>query len=52
MIGELFDPQAELIVHERLRPHGSQSGTIVFVTFRTNDSIPRNERWGHENNDW
>jgi len=54
MIGELFDPQADLIVHDRLRPHWSQSGAIVFVTFRANDSIPPDviRRWGREKNDW
>ena len=54
MIGELFDPKAELLVHDRLRPHWSQAGAIVFVTFRTVDSIPREvlQRWDREKNDW
>ena len=54
MIGELFDPEAELLVLDRLRPHWSQTGAIVFVTFRTNDSIPRDvvRKWGQEKNDW
>ena len=54
MIGDLFDPNAELLVHDRLRPHWSQSGAIVFVTFRTNDSIPSDviQRWAQEKNDW
>ena len=54
MIGELFDPKAELLIHDRLRPHWSQAGAIVFVTFRTIDSIPRDvlQRWDREKNDW
>ncbi|TWU26548.1 hypothetical protein Pla52o_04010 [Novipirellula galeiformis] len=54
MHGELFDPQAELLVHDRLRPHWSQSGAIVFVTFRCIDSIPKSvlQRWDREKNDW
>jgi type I restriction enzyme R subunit len=54
MLGELFDPKAELLVHDRLRPHWSQAGAIVFVTFRTIDSIPRSviQRWDREKNDW
>ena len=30
MLGELFDPTAELVIHERLHPHWSQTGAIVF----------------------
>jgi type I restriction enzyme R subunit len=40
MLGELFDPQGELLVHEHFRPHWSQAGAVVFITFRTHDSIP------------
>ena len=54
MLGELFDPQADVLVHERLRPHWSQAGAIVFVTFRTRDSIPKSvlDRWEREKKDW
>lgn len=54
VIGELFDPQAELFIHDRLRPHWSQAGAIVFVTFRTVDSIPTEvlTRWDREKQDW
>ena len=53
-IGELFDPRQEYFVDERLRPHWSQAGAIVFITFRTADSIPREvlDRWDREKNDW
>ncbi len=53
MLGELFDPTAEVLVHERLRPHWSQAGAIVFVTFRSRDSIPKSvlDRWEREKKD-
>ena len=54
MLGELFDPTAEVLVHERLRPHWSQAGAMVFVTFRSRDSIPKSvlDRWEREKKDW
>jgi type I restriction enzyme R subunit len=54
MLDEPFDPQAELLVNDRIRPHWSQAGAIVFVTFRTKDSIPAEvlQRWDREKNDW
>ncbi|MCR9293950.1 MAG: hypothetical protein NXI32_14590 [bacterium] len=54
MIGELFDPLSELVIDEHYRPHWSQAGAIVFVTFRTKDSIPRSvlERWHREKVEW
>lgn len=54
MLGEIFDPRSEVFVNDRLRPHWSQAGAIVFVTFRTKDSIPRDvlQRWDREKSDW
>ncbi len=54
MLGELFDPNSELTVSEEVRPHWSHPGVIVFVTFRTYDSIPREvlDRWEREKHDW
>ncbi|MDA1053214.1 MAG: hypothetical protein O3C40_22410 [Planctomycetota bacterium] len=54
MIGELFDPKAELLIAETCRPHWAQAGAIVFVTFRTADSIPNEvlERWERQKQDW
>ncbi len=54
MIGELFDPKADVFIHERLRPHWSQAGAVVFITLRTNDSIPREviARWDREKQSW
>ncbi|GAB5406119.1 MAG: transposase [Aureliella sp.] len=54
MLGEIFDPKAELQIAEHFRPHWSQAGAIVFITFRTHDSIPREvlDRWEREKQDW
>ncbi len=54
MLGELFDPKAEFFVHEHIRPHWSQAGAVVFLTFRTHDSIPRGviQRWEREKQQW
>lgn len=54
MLGQVFDPKQELQIAEQCRPHWAQSGTIVFVTFRTFDSIPRKviERWEKEKRVW
>ena len=54
MIGELFDPQAELDIGHYYRPHWSQAGAVVFATFRTKDSIPRGVllRWHREKREW
>ncbi len=54
MLGEVFDPQAPLSIAEHFRPHWSQAGAVVFITFRTADSVPRevSERWEREKNEW
>jgi putative transposase len=54
MLGELFDPTSEIAIYEHCRPHWSQAGTVVFITFRLHDSIPREvlERWEREKKEW
>lgn len=54
MPGELFDPKSPLLIHEHCRPHWGQAGAIVFITFRTEDSIPQEVlgRWEREKQDW
>ena len=54
MLGELFDPTTEFSIHEHCRPHWSQAGAVVFITFRTADSIPKKvlQRWEREKGDW
>jgi type I restriction enzyme R subunit len=54
MIGKLFDPEADVLIEERLRLHWSQAGAIVFITFRTKDSIPKAvvKQWDAEKRIW
>ena len=54
MLGEPFDPKAELLIREHFRPHWSQAGVVVFITFRSHDSIPREviRRWDREKLEW
>ena len=54
MLGEVFDPKAPLDITEHFRPHWSQAGAVVFITFRTADSIPQEvlHRWEREKNEW
>jgi putative transposase len=54
MLGNVFDPKGELLIHQHLRPHWSQAGAVVFITFRTADSIPMEvvTRWEREKQDW
>jgi putative transposase len=54
MLGALFDPEADIGIREHFRPHWSQAGAIVFITFRTADSIPAEAltRWEQQKADW
>jgi hypothetical protein len=49
-----FDPRAEFSIVERKLPHWTQPGTVCFITWRTNDSLPKEvvERWRHERFHW
>lgn len=54
MLGEAFDPKAEFSIKNHIRPHWSQAGAVVFITFRTKDSIPAEVilRWNCEKLQW
>ena len=54
MLGEAFDPEGELLIYQHCRPHWSQAGAVAFITFRTQDSIPREvaRRWDREKLEW
>ncbi len=54
MLGELFDPKSETLIYEHCRPHWSQAGAVVFITFRLADSIPQEVRvrWDREKQEW
>lgn len=54
MVGEPFDPHVDALLYEHSRPHWSQAGAVVFITFRTQDSIPSEvlKRWDQEKREW
>src|SRR5205085_9845212 len=51
---ELFDPQADVRITSGNLPDWYQPGVTYFVTFRTEDSLPKEvaERWHRERDDW
>jgi type I restriction enzyme R subunit len=51
---ELFDPADDLRITEGNLPHWFQPGVTYFVTFRTEDSLPREvaEFWHRRRDDW
>jgi len=51
---QFFEPKEEFAVFDRRLPHWSQAGTIVFITWRTWDSIPQPvlEHWLAERAVW
>jgi type I restriction enzyme R subunit len=50
----VFDPNEDTLVIERLLPHWSQAGTISFITFRSDDSMPKSvvEQWRKDRMSW
>lgn len=54
MLGESFDPKVDALLYEHFRPHWCQDGVVVFITFRTHDSIPAEvlARWDREKCEW
>jgi type I restriction enzyme R subunit len=51
---QVFDRTASFTVIERRLPHWSQAGTVTFITWRTQDSIPAPilRRWHADRDDW
>ena len=49
-----FDRTQDYCVIERRLPHWTQPGVVCFITFRTNDSMPKEvlQRWRSEREDW
>ena len=54
MIFELFDPAMDLRITEGKLPHWYQPGVTYFITWRTDDSIPRDviDLWLRRRDDW
>ena len=51
---ELFNPNGDLQIHRGNLPHWFQAGATYFVTFRTEDSIPKGvaDLWHRRRKDW
>jgi len=51
---ELFDPKSDVRITSGHLPHWYQPGVTYFVTFRTEDSLPKDvsERWRRGRDDW
>jgi putative transposase len=51
---EFFDPKEDVRVDEGNLPHWYQPGVTYFVTFRTEDSVPKDlsKTWYARRNDW
>lgn len=54
MLGEPFDPRSDLAITEHFRPHWTQAGAVVFITFRCADSIPKEviKLWDRQEHEW
>jgi putative transposase len=50
----LFDPDADVLIIERRLPHWSQAGAVCFLTWRTNDSMPKDilDGWFGDRGRW
>ncbi len=50
----VFDPLGDCVVLERRLPHWSQPGTVAFITWRTNDSMPADvlRVWKADRSQW
>lgn len=49
-----FDPNDDLLITQRKLPHWAQDSCVVFITWRTVDSMPKDvlERWRADRNRW
>jgi type I restriction enzyme R subunit len=47
-----FDPNDDLLITQRRLPHWAQDGCVVFITWRTSDSMPKDvlDRWRADRN--
>ena len=49
-----FNPNDDLLITQRKLPHWAQDGSVVFITWRTADSMPKDvlDRWQADRNRW
>ena len=49
-----FNPHDDIAIAQRKLPHWSQAGTVVFITWRTQDSMPQGiiDAWRADRNRW
>jgi REP element-mobilizing transposase RayT len=49
-----FNPHDDVLITQRRLPHWGQDGAVVFITWRTHDSMPKSvlEVWRAERNRW
>ncbi len=49
-----FNPHDDILITQRRLPHWGQDGAVVFITWRTHDSMPKSilEVWRAERNRW
>jgi REP element-mobilizing transposase RayT len=54
IIWHTFDPDVEVLIGTRTRPHWDQTGAVTFVTIRLADSVPKAviQRWLAEQQAW
>src|SRR5262245_20088911 len=54
MAFELFDPKSEVRIRSGNLPHWYQPGVTYFVTFHTEDSVPKalSQAWHRRRDDW
>ena len=51
---QFFNPHDPLTIIDRKLPHWSQAGVMSFITWRTNDSMPKAvvQKWHEERRQW
>jgi REP element-mobilizing transposase RayT len=54
VVWRCFDPEAEVAIRARNRPHWDQNGAVTFVTLRLADSMPKAvvQQWLQAQEDW
>jgi putative transposase len=53
-IMRFFDPEDTVLITQRKLPHWAQDGAVVFITWRTHDSMPKDviKQWHEDRDRW